>query len=72
MTHLPDKQNIISEITRVITELQNGSGYGSVEIILHDGNVTLIEKREKLRFTKEISKSTAFSTLNAHRTVTTE
>jgi len=75
MTQLAEKQNITSEILRAISELQNGSGYGSIEIILHDGHVSLIEKREKLRFTKdgkELSKSPAFSTLNAQRTVTTE
>ncbi len=75
MTHTANKQKISSEILRVLDELQSGSGYGSIEIILHDGHVSLIEKREKLRFTKEgneLSKSPAFSTLNAQRTVTTE
>jgi hypothetical protein len=39
------------EILRAVEELKNGSGFGSVEIVLHEGRVTQIEKREKLRFT---------------------
>ena len=39
-------QNISQEILRVIEALQ----YGSIEITVHDGRVTQIEKREKLRF----------------------
>lgn len=72
MTYSADKQNITLEIARHITELQNGSGYGSIEIILDDGRVTLIEKREKLRFNGELSKSAASTTLNAQSTVTTD
>jgi hypothetical protein len=41
---------VSNEILRVVEELKHGSGFGSVEIILHDGRVTQIEKREKLRF----------------------
>lgn len=44
-------------ILRTVEELILGSGFGSVEIVLHDGRVTQIEKREKLRFTQEKSKS---------------
>lgn len=50
MTRFTDKQDVTLEILRVIRELQNGSGFGSVEIILHEGRITQIEKREKLRF----------------------
>ena len=42
--------DVSNEILRVVEELKLGSGFGSVEIILHDGRVTQIEKREKLRF----------------------
>ena len=38
------------EILRAVEELRLGSGFGSVEIVLHEGRVTQIEKREKLRF----------------------
>jgi hypothetical protein len=40
-----------------VEELKQGSGFGSIEIVLHEGRVTQIEKREKLRFTQEIIKS---------------
>lgn len=42
--------DVSHEILRAIEELQRGSGFGSVEIVLHEGRVTQIEKREKLRF----------------------
>jgi hypothetical protein len=38
------------EILRVVEQLKLGSGFGSVEIVLHEGRVTQIEKREKFRF----------------------
>lgn len=45
------KQTDVSqEILRTVEELKQGSGFGSVEIVLHEGRVTQIEKREKLRF----------------------
>jgi len=54
--------------------VQNGSGYGSVEITLHDGRVTLIEKREKVRYSKddkETIKFKASTALNAQSTTET-
>lgn len=45
------------EILGAIEALKQGSGFGSVEIVLHDGRVTQIEKREKLRFTQDPTKS---------------
>ena len=42
--------DISQEILRAVEELKHGSGFGSVEVILHEGRVTQIEKREKLRF----------------------
>jgi len=35
-----------------VEELQQGSGFGSIEIVLHEGRVTQIEKREKFRFSQ--------------------
>lgn len=40
-------------ILRTVKELQNGTGFGSIEITLHEGRVTQIEMREKLRFIKD-------------------
>lgn len=46
-----NKQTDVSqEILRTVEELKQGSGFGSVEIVLHEGRVTQIEKREKHRF----------------------
>jgi hypothetical protein len=44
------KREVSQEIIRAVEELQQGSGFGSIEIILHEGRVTQIEKREKFRF----------------------
>jgi hypothetical protein len=51
------KRNVDEDILRIVEELKQGSGFGSVEVLLHEGRVTQIEKREKLRFTQDISKS---------------
>jgi hypothetical protein len=53
---LKHHQDSSQEILRAVEELKNGSGFGSVEIVLHEGRVTQIEKREKLRFTQDSSK----------------
>jgi hypothetical protein len=42
--------DVSQEILRTVEELKQGSGFGSVEIVLHEGRITQIEKREKLRF----------------------
>lgn len=46
------EQNILltlDEVLRAVQDLKNGSGFGSIEIVMHEGLVTLIEKREKSR-----------------------
>lgn len=56
VTHQPSRtnagnsRNVSEEILRAVEELKHGSGFGSIEIVLHEGRVTQIEKREKLRF----------------------
>jgi hypothetical protein len=45
-------QQIADEILRILQELKNGSGFGSIEIVIHESRVTQIEKREKLRLQK--------------------
>jgi hypothetical protein len=74
MTRLAENSDLITTIVCTIIEVQNGSGYGSVEITLHNGRLTLIEKREKVRFTKndkEPGKLITSSALNAQSTVAT-
>lgn len=41
-------------VTRAVASVQQ-TGYGSIEITVHDGRVTQIEKREKLRMTQDKS-----------------
>ncbi|HNU65819.1 MAG TPA: YezD family protein [Methylotenera sp.] len=50
-------RDVSDDILRAIEELKSGTGFGSVEIIIHEGRVTQIEKREKVRFTLDKSKS---------------
>jgi hypothetical protein len=45
------KRDVAQEILRTIAALKLGSGFGSVKIVLHEGRVSQIEKRDKLRFT---------------------
>lgn len=49
MTHeisSPIPEAILQEILRALEQLR----YGSVEIVVHEGKVTQIERREKVRF----------------------
>lgn len=65
MTRISENSDIITAIVRTIIEVQNGSGYGSVEITLHDGRVTLIEKREKVRYSKDDKETIKFKASTA-------
>lgn len=40
---------VVEEIAKAISQLR----YGSVEITIHEGRVTQIEKREKVRFNQD-------------------
>ncbi|PPD54090.1 MAG: hypothetical protein CTY10_07980 [Methylotenera sp.] len=48
-------QQVLDAILRAVQELKNGSGFGSIEIVIHEGRVTQIEKREKLRLQQVIT-----------------
>ncbi len=41
---------LLEAIIRAIAYVQKQTGYGSIEITIHDGRVTQIERREKVRF----------------------
>lgn len=49
--------DVLAAIASAITLIQKQTGYGSIEVTVHDGRVTQIERREKVRFE---SKSTSF------------
>ncbi|MDP3777270.1 YezD family protein [Methylotenera sp.] len=67
-------QNVTQEIIRAVEDLQHGTGFGSIEVIVHEGRVTQIEKRERQRFSQgklNIQKgntSTTLSTINSEAT----
>lgn len=44
----PVSTEVIREVANAIEQLR----YGSVEITIHDGRVTQIERREKIRFSQ--------------------
>lgn len=53
---LPDKDDeVLQAILRAVTSVQQETGFGSIEITVHEGRVTQIEKREKTRITHEKS-----------------
>ena len=58
------KQNLLESddavfqaIAHAILLVQQETGYGSIEITVHDGRVTQIERREKVRFEHKVSHS---------------
>lgn len=44
---------VIQEVLRAISQLR----YGSVEITVHEGKVTQIERREKVRFAQPLNRA---------------
>jgi hypothetical protein len=46
-------EEILSTLTRLVRELR----FGSIEIVVHDGRITQIERREKVRFSKAPSQT---------------
>jgi hypothetical protein len=49
MSQIKNNRDLSQEILGAIEHLKQGSGFGSIEIVLHEGRVTQIETREKLR-----------------------
>ncbi len=45
---------ILSVVAAAISAVQQDTGYGSIEITVHDGRVTQIERREKVRFDHQL------------------
>ncbi len=44
----------VDEPARQILAALNGIRYGSVEIVVHDGRIVQIERREKVRLATEV------------------
>ncbi len=43
-------QSITTEVLDALTRLVSELRFGSIEIVVHEGRITQIERREKLRF----------------------
>jgi hypothetical protein len=41
---------VFAAVNAAIIAVQRDTGYGSIEVTIHDGRVTQIERREKVRF----------------------
>jgi hypothetical protein len=47
----PDSERVIPrEVLSALARLLRDVRYGSIEIVVHEGRITLIESREKIRF----------------------
>lgn len=60
------KLDITQEILRNVEAIKQGSGFGSIEIILHEGRVTQIERREKQRFNQNLGWFPTFYSSQLH------
>jgi hypothetical protein len=47
---LETDDEVLHAVERAIALVQQQTGYGSIEITVHDGRVKKIERREKVRF----------------------
>jgi hypothetical protein len=47
---LETEDEVLQAIARAISSVKQQSGYGAIEITVHDGRVMQIERREKVRF----------------------
>lgn len=56
---LETNEAVLQAVANAITSVKQQSGYGSVEITVHDGRVTQIERREKVRFEHKATTSKA-------------
>lgn len=48
---------VLAVVAAAISAVQQDTGYGSIEITVHDGRVTQIERREKVRFDHQLKHS---------------
>lgn len=45
-----NESETLKRISASINAIQNNTGFGSIEIVIHDGKIVQIEQREKIRF----------------------
>ena len=56
---LETDDEVLQAVARAIALVQQQTGYGSIEVTVHDGRVTQIERREKVRFENKATTSRA-------------
>jgi hypothetical protein len=54
---LETDEEVLKVVAGAIASIKLQSGYGSVEITVHDGRVTQIERREKVRLHSKTNSS---------------
>jgi len=47
---IDSEKEALNRISASINAIQNNTGFGSIEIVIHDGKIIQIEQREKIRF----------------------
>jgi hypothetical protein len=63
MTNEKNKKQILEQLSEAIDSLR----FGSIEITLHEGRVTQIEKREKIRLNDHNEKNHPKYTVNCNQ-----
>lgn len=61
---IADGDETLQAIAHAVVAVQRDTGYGSVEITIHDGRVTQIEKRGKFRITQDKPEKQSHDTQN--------
>ena len=57
---LDSDDETLQAILRAVVSVQRETGFGSIEITVHEGRITQIEKREKFRITHDKSEKQSF------------
>lgn len=57
---LDSDDETLQSILRAVASVQRETGFGSIEITVHEGRVTQIEKREKIRITHDKPEKQSF------------
>ncbi|NOT16393.1 MAG: YezD family protein [Methylotenera sp.] len=52
---LETEAEVLQAVAKAIALVQQQTGYGSIEVTVHEGRVTQIERREKVRFEHKVS-----------------
>jgi hypothetical protein len=48
--NIDNERKTLEKISAAINAIKTNTGFGSIEIVIHDGKIVQIEQREKIRF----------------------